>query len=174
MVRGSGAVQPARKNGACRVAFFLEGPTGKLGGAAEICVPSFCGWQRLRRAQLQAKVSTTQRARTLRPAAPAACCHRSRTCRSHWRHFAPAMAMIYMTSCSCGPLTADTLHANLAGLRTLRADRASRVHSGHVTREDSGEQRNSVDQQYRLARCVAKRTCTFEPNQPSRLNGIIF
>ena len=80
------------------------------------------------------------------------------------------VAMIYMTSCSCGPLTADTLHANLAGLRTLRADRASRVHSGHVTREDSGEQRNSVDQQYRLARCVAKRTCTFERNQPITLS----
>ena len=137
MVRGSGAARPSRGHSAGIAAYPRSIPTGKFGGAAEIYVPSFSGWQRLRRAQLQAKVSTTQRARTLRPAAPAACCHRSRTCRSHWRHFAPAMAMIYMTSCSCGPLTADTLHANLAGLRTLRADRASRVHSGHVTREDS-------------------------------------
>ena len=46
------------------------------------------------------------------------------------RHDARASAMIYMMSCSCGPVTTCTLHANLAGLRVLRTAGVSRLQSG--------------------------------------------
>ena len=63
------------------------------------------------------------------------------------RHDARASAMIYMISCSRGPVTACTLHANLAGLRVLRTAGVSRLESGHVSWEDAWEQWDTVVQQ---------------------------
>ena len=64
------------------------------------------------------------------------------------RHDARASAMIYMISCSSGPVTACTLHANLAGLRVLRTAGVSRLQSGPVSWEDAWEQWDAVVQQY--------------------------
>ena len=63
------------------------------------------------------------------------------------RHAARASAMIYMISCSSGPVTACTLHANLAGLRVLRTAGVSRLQSGPVSWEDAWEQWDAVVQQ---------------------------
>ena len=63
------------------------------------------------------------------------------------RHAARASAMIYMISCSRGPVTASTLHANLAGLRVLRTAGVSRLQSGPVNWEDAWEQWDTVFQQ---------------------------
>ena len=63
------------------------------------------------------------------------------------RHDARASAMIYMMSCSRGPVTACTLHANLAGLRVLRTAGVSRLQSGQRSWEDAWEQWDTVVQQ---------------------------
>ena len=63
------------------------------------------------------------------------------------RHDARASAMIYMISCTRGPVTECTLHANLAGLRVLRTAGVSRLQSGPVSWEDAWEQWDAVVQQ---------------------------
>ena len=45
--------------------------------------------------------------------------------------------MIYMMSCTRGPVTECTLHANLTGLRVLRTGGVSRLQSGPVSWEDT-------------------------------------
>ena len=63
------------------------------------------------------------------------------------RHAARASTMIYMMSCTRGPVTECTLHANLAGLRVLRTAGVSRLQSGQRSWEDAWERRDAVDQQ---------------------------
>ena len=63
------------------------------------------------------------------------------------RHDARASAMIYMMSCTRGPVTECTLHANLAGLRVLRTAGVSRLQSGQRSWEDAWEQWDTVVQQ---------------------------
>ena len=63
------------------------------------------------------------------------------------RHAARASTMIYMMSCTRGPVTECTLHANLAGLRVLRTAGVSRLQSGQRSWEDAWEQWDTVVQQ---------------------------